>query len=127
MARDCSIRVTPLRNARAGGAASSKTFSEPCPEPRPEPGVGPATGPSVGQFPGVPFDLHHYRRVFPGRWAELLRAHFPSHLHAAVALGVTERAARGWWDGINAPRAEVVLGLIAARPEALGTLLRDAA
>ena len=79
-------------------------------------------------FPGVspahqaPFDPHAFRRVFPERWAAFLRAHHRDPVEVAYIYGVTERAARDWWDGVTGPRGSVVAQAQAQRPEAFAAI-----
>lgn len=57
----------------------------------------------------VPFDPWRFRAAFPDRWQAFLRAHYRSPEHVAVAFGVTERAARGWWEGTGGPQGDKVV------------------
>lgn len=75
---------------------------------------------------GRPFDLHHYRTIFPDRWSAFLRAHFRDHIHVAFMFGVSERAARKWWEGIGAPRAEFALAACKHIPGAAEYLMEAA-
>lgn len=72
-----------------------------------------------------PFDLHRFRVVFPDRFAALLRAHFRDAVHIAYVLGVTERTARGWLDGINAPNGPTAVLAVATIPGAVAFLMGD--
>lgn len=80
----------------------------------------------AGQLFAQPFDLHHYRIVFPDRWMEFLHAHFRDHVHVAFVFGVSERAARKWWEGVGAPRAEFALAACKHIPGAADFLLEAA-
>ena len=97
------------------------------------PPVNAATTPSAassgvngGQFSERPFDLHHYRTIFPDRWSTFLRAHFRDHVHAAYVFGVSERTARNWFEGISAPRAEFALAACKHIPGAAAYLMEAA-
>ena len=104
-------------------------ISSPCPNAATA-GGGVSSGngcePANGQFAGLPFDLHHYRVVFPDRWMEFLHAHFRDHIHVAFVFGVSERAARKWWEGIGAPRAEFALAACKHIPGAAEYLMEAA-
>lgn len=87
---------------------------------------GECAGGAAGEFFGQPFDLHHYRVMFPDRWAAFLKAHFRDHIHAAFVLGVSERTARNWFEGISAPRAEFALAACKHIPGAAEYLMEAA-
>jgi hypothetical protein len=72
-------------------------------------------------------NLHAMRCKFPGLWAAFVRAHFRDVTHAAYALGVTERTARGWWEGAGSPSAPVLAAIEDRHPGAILALLRAAA
>jgi hypothetical protein len=93
-------------------------------------GVSPVAlaGQSSALPPGaVAVDLDGMRRQFPARWSGFLRAHFSGPVHVAFVFGVDERAARNWWEGVTAPRAEAAVAAVAAYPQALPILLGVAA
>tara|TARA_R110002020_G_scaffold474099_3_gene704523 strand:- start:176 stop:502 length:327 start_codon:yes stop_codon:yes gene_type:complete len=76
---------------------------------------------------GQVVQLEPYRvlRDFGGQWQAYLRAHFASINDAALAFGVTERAARRWWDGAG-PRGAFVAIALRMHPEtAAAYLLAD--
>ena len=76
---------------------------------------------------GQVVQLEPYRvlRDFGGQWQAYLRAHFASITDAALAFGVTERAARRWWDGAG-PRGAFVAIALRMHPEtAAAYLLAD--
>ncbi len=73
---------------------------------------------SFGVCSGSRFDPHAYRRAFPDRWAAFLRAHHRSPTEVAYFYGVTDRAARDWWDGVSAPRGSAVAQAHAVFPDA---------
>lgn len=63
---------------------------------------------SFGESSGARFDPDAYRRAFPDRWSAFVRAHHRSPTEVAFFYGVTDRAARDWWEGVSAPRGSVV-------------------
>lgn len=63
-------------------------------------------------------DPRAFRRAYPDRWREFLRAHFHSALHVAVFFDVDERTVRHWWEGTTAPQAWVIAFAIQAVPGA---------
>lgn len=112
-------------NPAAQGAAPGAALS---------PGAGSGGSPVAlaGQSSALPpgavaVDLDGMRRQFPARWSAFLRAHFAGPLHVAVVFGVDERAARNWWEGVTAPRAEAAIAAVAAYPQALPLFLGVAA
>jgi len=64
----------------------------------------------------VPFTPYAVLRDFPEQWQGYLRAHFASLNDAGLAFGVTERAARRWWNGA-APRGAFVAMALRMHPE----------
>lgn len=85
-----------------------------------------SSGTLGGQFSERPFDLHRYRVLFPDRWAAFLHSHFRDHIHVAFIFGVSERAARNWWEGTTAPRAEFALAACKHIPGAAEFLMEAA-
>jgi hypothetical protein len=83
-------------------------------------------GVSVGNFSGIlsgrPCDPREFRAQFPCKWQGFLRAHFQSHLHAAVFFSVEEKTARLWWEGTNAPQGWAVDYAIQSIPSAASWL-----
>lgn len=63
-----------------------------------------------------PFDPHAFRRAFPDRWSAFVRAHHRNPTDVAHFYGVTDRAARDWWEGRSAPRGSAVVEAQAAYP-----------
>ncbi|MBB3995286.1 hypothetical protein GGR95_002941 [Sulfitobacter undariae] len=68
--------------------------------------------------------LEPYRvlRDFAGQWQAYLHAHFDCINDAALAFGVTERAARRWWDGAG-PRGAFVAIALRLHPESAPAFL----
>lgn len=85
-------------------------------------GMGDA-GVSSGTLSGTPFNMDGFRRTFPGRWADFLRAHFRDSRHVAYAFSVDDKTARNWLAGITAPRAEIALYAVSTHPGALAELM----
>lgn len=80
-------------------------------------------GASSGTLSAVPFNMDGFRRTFPGKWADFLRAHFRDSRHVAYAFSVDDKTARNWLAGITAPRAEVALYAVSTHPGALAELM----
>ena len=74
-----------------------------------------------------PFNMDGFRRTFPSKWADFLRAHFRDARHVAFAFSVDDKTARNWLAGITSPRAEVALYVVATHPGALSELMDGAA
>ena len=45
------------------------------------------------------YDPHAVQREFPMRWQAYIRANFRNLLHVQQVFGVSETAARKWWNG----------------------------
>jgi hypothetical protein len=45
------------------------------------------------------YDPHQVQRAFPARWQGYIRANFRNLGHVQQVFGVSERAARKWWNG----------------------------
>ena len=54
-------------------------------------------------------DPHAVRRTCPALWSQFLRAHHRDATEVAYFYGVTDRAARDWWDGVSGPRGSVMM------------------
>jgi hypothetical protein len=88
--------------------------------------AGPALSPGVSS--GSRFDPHAFRRSFPDRWSAFLRAHHRDATEVAFFYGVTDRAARDWWEGTSGPKGAVVAMAAQAQPEGFAAyILGDAA
>lgn len=85
------------------------------------------SGRSSEPLSGQVVQLEPYRvlRDFGGQWQDYLRAHFASINDAALAFGVTERAARRWWDGAGPRGAFVAIALRMHPDTAAAYLLSD--
>jgi len=70
----------------------------------------------------IPLEPYRVLRDFGGQWQAYLRAHFASITDAALAFGVTERAARRWWDGAG-PRGAFVVIALRLHPDTAPTYL----
>jgi hypothetical protein len=64
-----------------------------------------------GVFPlsGRRVDPHAVRRTCPALWSQFLRAHHRDAAEVAYFYGVTDRAARDWWEGVSGPRGSVMM------------------
>lgn len=104
-------RVGPLRVVDHGAIAADKSCGE------------------MSGVYGAPsrFDPHAFRRAFPDRWSEFLRAHHRDYIEVAYFYGVTERAARDWWTGISGPRGAPVAMAAAQHPEGFARIILCAA
>lgn len=78
--------------------------------------------PSPGEFSGLlagrACDPRAFRRAYPDRWMNFMRAHFCNALHAAVFFDVDEKTARLWWEGVNSPQGWAVEFAIRSIPAA---------
>ncbi|MGB1389260.1 MAG: hypothetical protein ACPG61_10275 [Paracoccaceae bacterium] len=59
----------------------------------------------------VQLDAYRITRDFPDQWNAYLRAHFDAVGDVALAFGVTDRAARRWWDGAGCRGPFVAIAL----------------
>lgn len=87
---------------------------------------------SFGESSGVSchgsrFDPHAFRRAFPEKWRSFLRAHHRSATEVAFFYGVTDRAARDWWEGVSSPRGAPVAIAAAKFPTGFALYLVEAA
>jgi hypothetical protein len=105
------VRHTPCHDTGTGAAGVSS---------------GKSAGAAPEKFFGQPFDLHHYRTVFPDVWMRFLHMHFRDHIHVAFMFSVNERTARNWWEGVGAPRPEAALIAVKHIPGAASFLLEAA-
>ena len=79
---------------------------------------------SSGEFPA---DLHGFRRVFPDRFAGLIRSHIStSPTHIAAFFSIDERTARDWLAGKSAPSGPFVAIVCARIPGAVEYLMGTA-
>lgn len=72
---------------------------------------------------GSRFDPHAYRRAFPDRWMQFLHAHHRDATEVAFFYGVTERAARDWWEGVSGPRGSAVAIAAGTHPEGFSQIV----
>jgi hypothetical protein len=82
---------------------------------------------SSGTFTGQPFDLHHFRAIFPDQWSQLIRRHFRSTVEVAFFFSVDEKAARNWWNGTTGPSGHAVAIAVRYLPGAIDTIFTEAA
>lgn len=74
-----------------------------------------------------PADPIRFGTVFPDRWMAFLRAHHGSVEEVAVFYGVTDRAARKWWNGVGGPRGDKVAMAVMSNPAGAARYLMGAA
>jgi hypothetical protein len=83
---------------------------------------------SFGERTGVVrLDPHAVRRTFCDHWQAFLRAQHRDATEVAFVYGVTDRAARDWWDGVSGPRGAAVVIAAANYPAQFQTFLVEAA
>lgn len=69
------------------------------------------------------FDMQGYRRTFPERWRDFLRAHFSGPVEVAFFFSMEDAStARHWWNGTNAPSGHFVAHAIDTIPTAISFL-----
>lgn len=73
----------------------------------------------------ISLDAYRINRDFPQRWQAYLRAHFACINDAALTFGVTERAARRWWNGAGSRGPFVTIALRLHPVSAPAYLLTD--
>ena len=73
----------------------------------------------------IPCDPHRFRALFPHLWQAFLRAHFRDAMHAAYSLGVTERAARDWFEGKTGANGAAALYAVAMVPGAMDWIAKE--
>ena len=84
----------------------------------------PKPGKSSGVFPGgLPCDPWAFYRTFRDQWPAFLKAHFRNSAHVAAFFSVDDRTARGWLEGVTAPRGQVVAYAMAAMPDQAAALI----
>jgi hypothetical protein len=66
------------------------------------------SGQKSGAGAAARFDPEGFARAFPAKWQAFLHAHFRNSIHVADTFGVTDRAARKWWDGVGGPNGAKV-------------------
>lgn len=82
---------------------------------------------SSGTLSGKPFDLHHFRAMFPDKWSALIRRHFRSTVEVAYFFSVDEKTARNWWEGVTGPSGHAVAIAMKCLPGAMDVLFAEAA
>jgi len=63
---------------------------------------------SPGTFSGRPCDPYAFRRLYPNRWREFLRAHFRNATDVEMAFSIDDKTARNWWHGKTGPQGWAV-------------------
>lgn len=82
---------------------------------------------SSGTFTGIPFDLHHFRAIFPDQWSQLIRRHFRNTVEVAFFFSCDEKTARNWWEGTTGPSGHAVAIAVKCLPGALDIIFAEAA
>lgn len=101
-------RVVPFASGRTAAAGvSSDNVS------------GPLSRPLMGRA----CDPLAFYRAFPDRWMAFLHAHFRDPIHVAFVFGVSDKAARKWWEGVGGPQGDKVGLALVIVPEAAAMLL----
>lgn len=64
-----------------------------------------------------------YRSLFSDRWSDFLHRNFRNPGEVARAFAVTDRCARNWWEGLNAPSGHAVALAFVRDPAAAARLV----
>lgn len=78
-------------------------------------------------YSGRRADPRSFQRLYPDRWHGFLKAHFRNSVEVAAFFDVTEKTARLWMEGCNAPRGWAVAYAVTRLPSAAKYLLAEAA
>lgn len=78
-------------------------------------------------YSGHNADPRAFQRLYPDRWHDFLKAHFRNSVEVAAFFDVTEKTARLWLEGCNAPRGWAVAYAVTRLPSAAKYLLEVAA
>ena len=81
---------------------------------------------SVDIYSGRRADPRAFQRLYPDRWHGFLKAHFRNSVEVAAFFDVTEKTARLWLEGCNAPRGWAVAYAVTRLPTAAKYLLEAA-
>ena len=63
---------------------------------------------SPGTLSGRPCDPYAFRRLYPHKWRDFLRAHFRSATEVEVFFSIDDKCARNWWHGKTGPQGWAV-------------------
>ena len=63
---------------------------------------------SSGTFSGRPCDPYAFRRLYPHKWRDFLKAHFDSAARVQAFFSIDEATARNWWHGKTGPQGWAV-------------------
>lgn len=63
---------------------------------------------SPGTLSGRPCDPYAFRRLYPHKWRDFLRAHFGSATEVETFFSIEETTARNWWHGKTGPQGWAV-------------------
>ena len=73
--------------------------------------------------PAPMVDPFHLAREFPARWQRYIQTNFRNTDQVAQCFGVSERAARKWWDGEGGPKGAPVAMALVLHPESATQIL----
>ena len=73
---------------------------------------GKAGGKVVGSLSRRVYRPEDLRRAFPEQWQAWCCANFRNSVQCAAAFGVSEKTARLWMEGVNAPQGYAVAAAI---------------
>ncbi|MBF9042978.1 hypothetical protein HKCCE4037_06550 [Rhodobacterales bacterium HKCCE4037] len=77
----------------------------------------------AGGDPVARLDPHAIHRDFPARWRKYIRANFRDLDHIQQVFGVSQRAARKWWNGEGGANGAYVAIAVEAHPIAAPRML----
>jgi hypothetical protein len=63
---------------------------------------------SPGTLSGRPCDPYAFRRLYPHKWRDFLRAHFKSATEVEAFFSIDDKCARNWWHGKTGPQGWAV-------------------
>lgn len=78
-------------------------------------------------YSGRRADPRAFQHLYPDLWHGFLKAHFRNSVEVAAFFDVTEKTARLWMEGCNAPRGWAVAYAVTRLPTAAKYLLAEVA
>ena len=87
--------------------------------------VGQSVGATVTRIAPRTFQPVLMRRDFPNQWAEWCCANFHDSVHLAAAFQVSEKTARLWMAGVNAPQGWAAAAAMQGLIEGAGPFVPD--
>ena len=105
----------------------SSAVSASWPDDRPDAGEQSSRKWSGQKSGGMPCDPLRLRAVMPDRWMAFLHAHFSGVEHVAFFFGVSDKAARKWWNGTGGPQGDKVVLAAITNPDGFQRYLMEAA